>query len=127
MSFMPITKLIIKSLFQKYATLPFPLKPMPKDPLVRGQIKIDINDCIFCGICSKKCPTHAIEVIKNDKSWEISRFQCIVCGECVVVCPKKCLHMAAELTPSSSEKTKYKAIAAAAVAADSAGGAKEGA
>ncbi|MCL2834445.1 MAG: 4Fe-4S binding protein [Treponema sp.] len=111
MSLLPITKTIIGSLFKKYATLPYPFKPMPKDPLVRGQITIGINECIFCGICSKKCPTHAIEVMRNNKSWEISRFNCIQCGECVSVCPKKCLHMIPELTGASKELTKYKAVA----------------
>lgn len=129
MSLIPITKTILKSLFQKYSTLAYPFKPMPKDPLVRGQISIEINKCTFCGMCSRKCPTHAIEVTRNDRSWEISRFHCIQCNECASVCPAKCLRMINELTPSSGEKTRYKAIAdnAGAVkpAAASAGSAPE--
>ena len=114
MALVPIVKTILRSLFQKEATLAYPFKPMPKDPLVRGRISIDINNCIFCGMCSRKCPTHAIDVVKDARSWEIARFQCIVCGECTAVCPKKCLHMLPELTPASGEKTKDKSIAAAA-------------
>jgi len=116
MAILPIAKTIFRSLVRKPATLRYPFAPMPKDPLVRGQVYIDINACIFCGICAKKCPTHAIGVEKDEKSWEISRFQCIVCGACTEACPKKCLHMRPELTPASGEKTRDKSTAAAGAA-----------
>jgi len=108
-----MAKTIMRSLFQKPATLRYPFEPMPKDPLVRGHIAIDINDCIFCGLCAKKCPTHAITVEKSEKSWEIARFQCVLCGACTEVCPKKCLHMRNELTPASGERTRDKSVATA--------------
>ena len=116
MALLPIAKTIFRSLVRKPATLRYPFAPMPKDPLVRGKISIGINDCIFCGLCSRKCPTHAIAVDRNEKSWEISRFQCIVCGGCTEVCPKKCLHMLPELTPAAGERTKDKSISTAAAA-----------
>jgi len=106
--FLPIAKTILSSLFKKEATLKYPFEPMPKDPLVRGHLHIDINDCIFCGICGRKCPTHAITVSKENKEWEIARFQCIVCGACTEACPKKCLHLQPDLTPASDVRTKDK-------------------
>lgn len=106
MAFFSIGKLIISSLFQKEATVSYPISPMKKDPLVRGHVDIDIEACIFCGICSKKCPTDAIEVDKAEKTWEISRFQCILCNNCVESCPKKCLYMNEELTPASAQLIK---------------------
>ena len=112
MAIIPIAKTIFRSLVQKPATLKYPFAPMPKDPLVRGSISIDINACIFCGLCERKCPTHAIKVVKNDRSWEISRFQCIVCNACAEVCPKKCLHMINELPSASVEKIPEKSTAA---------------
>ena len=108
MGFFSIAKMIMSSLFKKPATLKYPFEPMPKDPLVRGHLHIDINDCIFCGICARKCPTRAINVSKENKEWEIARFQCIVCGECASSCPKKCLHLQPELTPASYERVKEK-------------------
>ena len=106
-----MAKTIFKSLVQKPATHKYPFEPMPKDPLVRGQITIDIDQCIFCGLCARKCPTHAIKVVKDEKSWEISRFQCIVCNACAEVCPKKCLLMKNELNPASGEKSTDKSTA----------------
>jgi len=106
MPFLPMAKTIIQSLFRKEATVPYPMEPMPKDPLVRGHVDIDIDACIFCGICGKKCPTGALRIDRNDKEWEIARFECIVCGACCEACPKKCLHMRPELTPSAAETNK---------------------
>ncbi|MCL2479049.1 MAG: 4Fe-4S binding protein [Treponema sp.] len=113
MAILPMVKTILGSLLHKEATQAYPYKPMPKAPLVRGQISIDIDVCIFCGICSKKCPTHALAVDRNARSWEIKRFECIICGEYTSVCPKKCLHMLQELTLSSSEKISDKFTGAA--------------
>jgi ech hydrogenase subunit F len=47
--------------------------------------------CILCGICSRKCPTDAIDVDRNAKTWTIRRMSCIQCSCCVEACPKKCL------------------------------------
>lgn len=101
MSLLPIARLILSSFFKKEATVSYPIEPMKKDALVRGHVGISIEDCIYCGICQRKCPTNAITVKKPDKSWEIERFQCVVCNCCVESCPKKCLHMSNELTPAS--------------------------
>jgi len=103
---LPFVKPIISNLFQKSPTHKYPHAPMPKDPLVRGQVKIDIEACIFCNICTRKCPADAISVDKQSKEWEISHFQCVFCGECIEVCPKKCLIMLPELAAASDVRTK---------------------
>jgi formate hydrogenlyase subunit 6/NADH:ubiquinone oxidoreductase subunit I len=113
MTIVPMVKTILKSLTRPAVTLRYPFAPMPKDPSVRGQVAVGIDDCIFCGLCSRKCPTHAITTDKNEKIWEISRFQCIVCGACVEACPKKCLYMKPELPPASGERTCDKVTAGA--------------
>ena len=53
----------------------------------------EIEKCIFCTLCAKKCPTDALEVDREKKTWVINRMRCITCGACVDVCPKKCLIM----------------------------------
>jgi len=86
-----IGKMILRSLFKKPATLMYPVIPRQWTERTRGRIEIDIDNCIFCGICSRKCPTDAITVDRDKKSWTISRMGCIQCSCCVEVCPKKCL------------------------------------
>jgi len=105
MSYIPIFKLIVTSLFQKPPTSEYPFKPVYKDPLVRGHIEIDIGACTFCGLCARRCPTKALAVDRAEKKWAIERFGCIVCNACAEACPKKCLYMRPELTGASDKLT----------------------
>ena len=84
-------KTVFASLFKKPATLMYPVIPRVWQENTRGHISIDIDACILCGICQKKCPTDAITVDKGAKSWSIQRMRCVQCSCCVEVCPKKCL------------------------------------
>lgn len=59
----------------------------------RGHVENDMDLCILCGLCSIKCPTHAITVDKNEKTWSIRPMSCIQCRCCVDNCPKKSLSM----------------------------------
>ena len=71
----------------------YPVIPREWQERTRGHIGIVQEDCILCGICSKKCPTNCITVDRNKRKWTIERMQCIQCGCCTDVCPKKCLTM----------------------------------
>ncbi len=101
-------KTIFSSLFKKPATISYPLQPKVNMERTRGHVENEIEKCIFCGICKKRCPTGAIDVIKGDpdSTWSIERFQCIQCNCCVEVCPKKCLIMDNTLTEASYTLTK---------------------
>ena len=110
MSLFKMKKIVLQSLFKKPATIEYPIKPAPKTERTRGQIEIDLDSCIFCGMCTRKCPTNAIDVSKSDKSWEIARFGCIQCGACVEACPKKCLRMTNIQTTASHKKVISKFV-----------------
>jgi 4Fe-4S ferredoxin len=64
--------------------------------LVRGEIDIDDEKCIFCSFCADMCPAEAI-IIKNNpassvdklgNSIEVDLSKCIQCGVCKRVCPE---------------------------------------
>jgi formate hydrogenlyase subunit 6/NADH:ubiquinone oxidoreductase subunit I len=97
---------VLKALVRRPSTRQYPFHPARKFTGTRGTIRIDIGSCIFCGICSKKCPTHAIAVFKDTKVWEIDRMRCISCGYCTEVCPKKCLLQDTEYAPCAYNKQK---------------------
>ena len=84
----------------------------------RGHVENDMDVCVLCGLCSIKCPTHAITVDKAAKTWSIRPMSCIQCRCCVDNCPKKCLSMALRFQEPGSEKVTHtfpqseKAIAA---------------
>ena len=98
MQFFIMAKTVLKSLFRKPFTIKYPFGPKVLSEASRGSIIIDISKCIFCGICQRKCPTGAIVVSKEEKTWTIARLRCITCGYCVEVCPKKCLSMSNQYT-----------------------------
>ncbi len=70
----------------------------------RGHVENDMDLCILCGLCSIKCPTHAITVDKNEKTWSIRPMSCIQCRCCVDNCPKKSLSMGLRFQEPGSEK-----------------------
>lgn len=86
-------KTVLMSLFGKPATRLYPFETREPFALTRGHIEIDIESCIFCSICQKKCPTDAITVDRLAQTWAINRLACIQCNYCVESCPKKCLSM----------------------------------
>lgn len=106
MSLFSMSKLLAKSLFHGSYTEKYPIEPKVNYSKTRGKIDIEISECIFCGMCEKRCPSDAIEVNREQKQWTINRFKCIQCGYCVEVCPKKCLSMNSQYTAPASEKSK---------------------
>ena len=105
MRFFTMTKTITKNLLSGPATLMYPKKKRRFTPLTRGHVEVDINACIFCGMCSRRCPTYAITVTKDCKEWQIDRLKCCVCNLCVEICPKNCLSMENQYAPPVTDKT----------------------
>ena len=98
-----MTKSVIKSLFSRPATLMYPKTAAKKFPATRGHLENDINRCIFCGSCQRKCPCVAIQVDRAARTWELDVFRCVSCGCCVEVCPVKCLRMDTGYTQPTTE------------------------
>lgn len=106
-----IGKVVLGSLFKKPSTKITASQPIiTKDwkERTRGHVEIDVDECILCGMCMRKCPANAITVDRAGSSWEIQRMQCIQCNCCVEACPKKCLSMAPEYTEPGTEKVVSK-------------------
>ena len=76
-----------------------PAIPSSRDaslPGSRGQLVFTRDNCVYCTVCAKKCPTGALVVNRAQKRWAIDRLLCITCGYCVEVCPKKSLALHAD-------------------------------
>jgi ech hydrogenase subunit F len=95
MSVFVMTRTVLRNLFSRPATRLYPgrVKEAHRSARSRGHIEINIDACIFCGACAKRCPTDAIIVTKPQKEWNIDRLRCCACNACVEVCPVKCLSM----------------------------------
>ena len=92
-------KIVLKNLFSKPVTERYPFVPQKHPVGARGKVNIEIDKCIFCGICQRKCPTASIVVTKEPKTWTIDRMRCVSCNACVEVCPKKCLALDVMYSP----------------------------
>jgi ech hydrogenase subunit F len=103
-----MARTVLGNLFSRPATrrYPRPLREPHHAPQSRGRIEIDIEACIFCSACVKRCPTDALIVTKADKEWNIDRLRCCTCNACVEVCPKKCLTMDPRYTRPTVTKDK---------------------
>lgn len=110
MKIFTMTRTVTGNLVQGPATLMYPKRQREFTPITRGQVNNDIETCIACGMCSKRCPVYAIAVTKGPKDnptkdWEIDRLKCCACGLCVEICPKKCLSMANHYFTPVTEQT----------------------
>ncbi len=104
MKLFSMTKTLMKNLVSGPATLMYPMRKRVYPEITRGRVEISINDCIFCGSCDRRCPTHAIMVTKSDKEWQIDRLKCCACNLCVEICPTKCLSMENQYFPPVTER-----------------------
>lgn len=101
---------ILKNMTSKPATRMYPLEKREPFKSTRGKLNIDIDTCIFCGICSKKCPADAIVVNRAEKSWEVDPFKCVMCSVCCDACPKKSIETLEEYSSAAYKKEKSKQI-----------------
>lgn len=109
MSILRMSKTLFKNLIHGPYTVPYPVKQKEKFDRTRGKIMVDMDSCILCGMCQRRCPTGAINVEKAKSAWSINRLKCIQCNYCGEVCPKKCLKMDNNYTQPSygSVKDEY--------------------
>lgn len=106
MTIFSMTKTLLKSIFHGPYTTKYPLAKKKNYERTRGKIEINIGECIYCGICERRCPTEAIKIEKENKKWSIQRLQCIQCGYCVEGCPKKCLSMNTQYSAPTYDKVR---------------------
>jgi formate hydrogenlyase subunit 6/NADH:ubiquinone oxidoreductase subunit I len=107
-----MTKTVTKNLLGGPATLMYPKRKRTYTPITRGRVEVNIDKCIFCGMCDRRCPTDAITVTKDCREWQIDRLKCCACNLCVEICPVKCLSMENQYAPPITERAAgvYKSI-----------------
>ncbi len=100
----PMTGNVLKNLFTKKSTRAYPFVVREPFENNRGELYIDIDNCIFCSTCARKCPSQCITVDKEKGIWRCDAFACVYCGTCGDNCPTKCLHHKRTWRPVSTTK-----------------------
>lgn len=55
--------------------------------LASGEISIDEDLCVHCGLCTGVCPTEALTLDPATFRLNFTRSRCIVCEQCISTCP----------------------------------------
>jgi formate hydrogenlyase subunit 6/NADH:ubiquinone oxidoreductase subunit I len=84
---------VVKNGFNKPATRAYPYVKREPFENARGQLVVSGENCIYCSLCARACPTNAIEVDRAGKMFKFHPLRCIVCGACVSACNKGSLKM----------------------------------
>ncbi len=91
-----LTSLVLPPVTEKY---PFERQPVPAR--LRGMVVFDREECAGCGLCTKDCPSQALELFVLDR--KAKRFvmhyrvdRCLFCAQCVNSCPRNGLSMSNE-------------------------------
>jgi NADH-quinone oxidoreductase subunit I len=98
-----------RQMFKPKFTRQYPEERWVVPPSFRGRpVLVEENGkerCVACGLCSRVCPSLAIEVQAGEttqekerypEKFEINMVRCIFCGFCEEVCPEEAIVMSDE-------------------------------
>lgn len=97
---------VIRNLFGRIATRPYPRHPRPPFAGARGQLENDAEKCLLCGTCARVCPSQCLTVRKKEGLWEYEPFACVFCGVCVESCPAGSLAQLGRWRPAVRERER---------------------
>ncbi len=79
--------------FKRTFTVKYPFEILQPAERYRGRIKLNMDKCIGCGVCSYICPNRAITLVEHEgrKYPQLDYGRCCFCGFCVEYCPRAAL------------------------------------
>jgi formate hydrogenlyase subunit 6/NADH:ubiquinone oxidoreductase subunit I len=96
---LPMAGRALRGLVSRPPTRRYPIEVRDPFPGARGTLEFDLDSCIFCMLCARKCPTGAITCVRDERYFAIEQLNCIACGICVDVCSKDSLSLSMERRP----------------------------
>ncbi|MFA4668892.1 4Fe-4S binding protein [Pyrococcus kukulkanii] len=108
---LPLLSTVIKNLFKKPATNPFPkTEPVPVPENFRGKIVYNVDKCVGCRMCVTVCPAGVFVYLPEIRKVALWTGRCVFCKQCVDVCPTNALQMSDEFLLASYDKYDSKFI-----------------
>lgn len=92
---------LLISFFKKPITELYPFERPQVAERFRGKLYYDPAKCTGCNLCSKDCPSDALEIVILDRPAKkfVARYhmdRCTYCGQCIQSCKFKCMGMSNE-------------------------------
>ncbi|OPY33127.1 MAG: F(420)H(2) dehydrogenase subunit I [Methanomassiliicoccales archaeon PtaU1.Bin124] len=87
---------VFRNLVSKPDTVKYPYAAADIPSGNRGRVEWNMDACILCGLCEKRCPTLAVKVDKRSGEITVQVPRCIACGVCIDVCSKDAITMTPE-------------------------------
>lgn len=92
---------LLTSFFKKPVTEQYPFERPEVADRFRGKLFYDPAKCTGCNLCSKDCPSDALEIVILDRAAKkfVARYhvdRCTYCGQCIQSCKFKCMGMSNE-------------------------------
>lgn len=105
--------MLMRMLLKKPETNLYPAVRPHVEEHFRGALKFDQPKCIGCKICTRVCPSNAIEIVRVSETEKVFQAyvrmdRCIFCGQCVDSCPKKALENTENFELASTDKNSLK-------------------
>lgn len=64
-----------------------------------GEIRIDPDRCVDCGICASVCPSGALQFEAGSERLQFASARCLVCEQCIPSCPLDAIALLLEPEP----------------------------
>lgn len=96
---MPMVPRSLRNLVSRPATRRYPSELREPFPGARGTLEFDLETCVLCGLCVRRCPTVALTCDREERLFAIEQLRCIACGVCVDVCNKNSLSLSPDRRP----------------------------
>jgi ech hydrogenase subunit F len=93
---MTMLSTVIKNLISRPDTTKYPNAAPDIPEGNRGRVDWNMESCVFCGLCEKRCPALAVSMDKSSGIILLHVHRCISCGVCIDVCPKDAISMTSE-------------------------------
>jgi len=61
-----------------------------------GEIRVDPDRCVDCGICSSVCPSGALRFDPLQQRLQFDGPRCLVCEQCIPSCPLEAISLVLE-------------------------------